>query len=156
MKTHIYVVHPMELFSGRVKMTDTPGAYVLLMELVQPAWIQVGRLGRRRFDAGWYAYVGSAMGGIERRIARHQRPLDAKRVHWHIDRLLGRARLSAIYIKPSRKRQECLLAARLGRRLRTIQGFGASDCRCSGHLFYASARSAIETLLEEAGLVRHV
>jgi len=62
---------------------------VLILRLPCPATVNVGRLGRVRFPAGWYAYVGSAYGpgGLAARISRHLRP--SKPSHWHLDYLLN-------------------------------------------------------------------
>ena len=47
-------------------------------------------------------------------------------------------------IVPGRKERECELARQLARRLDLpIPGFGASDCRCGGHLFFAEAASRL-------------
>ena len=63
------------------------GTYVLLIELATAATIQVGRLGMLAFAKGYYAYVGSALGGLEQRIDRHLRT--EKKLFWHIDYLLN-------------------------------------------------------------------
>ena len=65
------------------------GAYILLTHLAQGEEIEVGRLGTFLFCRGEYAYVGSAMGGLDARVARHLRA--EKKLHWHIDYLLERA-----------------------------------------------------------------
>lgn len=67
-------------------VTDTPGSYVLFLELPRPACVSVGALGNLDFLAASYAYVGSAMGGLSRRVRRYARP--ATRPRWHIDYLL--------------------------------------------------------------------
>jgi sugar fermentation stimulation protein A len=64
----------------------TPGVYHLLIHLPQDTTMEVGKLGNFRFPAGYYVYTGSALGGLESRIARHFRR--KKRLHWHIDYLL--------------------------------------------------------------------
>ena len=61
-----------------------PGIYVLLIELTRCRRIRIGHLGVTEFQPGFYAYVGSAMGGLTARVARHLRPLCRKRPHWHI------------------------------------------------------------------------
>jgi Uri superfamily endonuclease len=46
--------------------------------------------------------------------------------------------LGAIVIEAAPRQRECELAATLAARYpRPIDHFGASDCRCGGHLFYA-------------------
>ena len=53
------------------------GAYVLAVRLDSRRELPVGRLGRFNFPAGWYLYVGSAMGtgGLPARLRRHRRRL---------------------------------------------------------------------------------
>ena len=114
------------------------GAYCLLLHLDEETRIDVGALGARTFPPGVYVYVGSAQGGIEKRLSRH---LSEKRsTHWHIDHLLDHARvLSAISLNVSRKEDECEVA----RSLLTcedsevvVEGFGSSDCSCRSHLIH--------------------
>ncbi|HID31902.1 MAG TPA: GIY-YIG nuclease family protein [bacterium (Candidatus Stahlbacteria)] len=91
----------------------------------------VGRLGRRIFPRGIYFYVGSAKGGIEARVRRH---LHRRKFHWHIDYLLDQGEvLGAGFVESG---IECDLASALKLRMRSIPGFGASDCGCDSHLFY--------------------
>ena len=59
------------------------GVYVLIIHLSQERDIVVGKLGELSFKKGYYAYVGSALGGLEGRIKRHFRK--EKKAHWHID-----------------------------------------------------------------------
>ena len=70
------------------------------------------------------------------RLERHGRK--DKVLRWHIDYLSSKAEmLGAITIDGSRE-LECQLAKKLGSMFElAVPGFGASDCRCGGHLFYA-------------------
>jgi len=52
-------------------ITTGPGAYILFIFLAKKQNIRVGALGKIAFSPGWYAYVGSAMGGLRARIYRH-------------------------------------------------------------------------------------
>jgi len=124
------------------------GDYVLLISLPRAQTITVGGLGSISFAAGGYAYVGSALGGLEARIRRHLRT--AKKKHWHIDYLLERASVSRVIMAESGERLECRLAARLGGRLEAIPGFGSSDCRCPGHLFFAPSPEELEATVRQA------
>jgi Uri superfamily endonuclease len=112
------------------------GAYILLIRVRGARALDIGRLGRVRFPGGNYVYIGSGMGGLEARVARHFRR--DKKVKWHIDRLLPRAELLGAVLFPSTKRNECELARSClsfpG--ARAVQGFGSSDCRCAGHLVH--------------------
>ncbi len=113
---------------------DMRGSYVLVVSLEKPRCIAAGRLAERVYPAGWYAYAGSALGGLKQRLGRYVRPERKRR--WHIDYLLEYAEVTGVMIAVSRERQECRLAGILGERLETVRGFGSSDCLCSGHLFY--------------------
>ena len=122
-----------------------PGSYLLLMFLPRPATICAGKLPRRTYTAGWYVYAGSALKGLRARLSRYVRPGRAR--HWHIDYLLEHACLRGAYILESPERYECRLAARLAERLETVNGFGASDCRCKSHLFHDSDEECMRTAI---------
>jgi sugar fermentation stimulation protein A len=115
----------------------TPGTYLLLIRLDQAAQLDVGRLGHVAFPAGWYVYVGSALGGLGARLRRHARP--AKRPHWHVDVVRAAGVLAAIAIRPGPDRIECetaALVARLPGGTEPVPRFGSSDCRCRSHLVH--------------------
>jgi sugar fermentation stimulation protein A len=112
------------------------GCYVAVFRLGRAARIQVGRLGRFRFEPGFYFYAGSAQRYLSARLARHARR--RKPLRWHIDYLSARATMIGAVVAPGPKARECGLAAELGELFEPIAGeFGASDCGCGGHLFYA-------------------
>jgi len=69
-------------------------------------------------------------------LERHSRK--KKALHWNIDYLSAKAKmLGAITIAGPRV-LECQLARKIGGMFEpAVPGFGASDCRCKGHLFYA-------------------
>ena len=98
--------------------------------------LSVGELGNRSFKAGYYAYIGSALGGLEARVGRHLR--QEKLARWHIDYLLARARAVDVVVAESGERKECAVAKELAGHLPSIRGFGSSDCACHSHLFYSS------------------
>ena len=126
-----------------------PGSYVLLINLEGPATIEVGRLGTIDFDAGCYAYVGSALRGIAARINRHLRR--QKKLHWHVDYLLQHGQLSEVIWTLSDERLECRIAEYLRNLdLRSVPHFGASDCRCPSHLFFASGWESLQANLRDA------
>jgi Uri superfamily endonuclease len=62
------------------------GNYLLIMTLPKDTSVMVGKQGMLHFTKGCYAYVGSALNGLEQRIQRHLRT--DKKTHWHIDYLL--------------------------------------------------------------------
>jgi Uri superfamily endonuclease len=115
------------------------GTYALLMEFEQEAVITVGRLGTFRFAAGYYVYVGSALGsgGLAARLARHRR--QDKTLRWHIDYVLVHARIADIKANTSGQELECAWAQKLlnmsGARV-VAPRLGSSDCKCPSHLIY--------------------
>ncbi len=111
------------------------GTYVLLAHVPYDLVLSVGELGPLPFKAGYYAYVGSALGGIEQRVGRHLKR--EKLARWHIDYLLARARAVDVVVAQSDERKECAVAAELAKHLSSILGFGSSDCKCKSHLFYS-------------------
>ena len=126
------------------------GAYILLLRLDDDETIEIGRLGRTQFKRGAYAYIGSAMGGLEARVARHLR--EAKRSHWHIDYLLARAKVTEVLEFETSQRIECELSGRVGELAGAsmpVRRFGSSDCRCRSHLHYLGREA--DELLAAAG-----
>jgi Uri superfamily endonuclease len=115
---------------GQVLAADN-GIYVAIYELHRPRRIQVGRLGRFRFEPGTYCYVGSAHRGLGARLERHARRLKPKR--WHVDYLAVHARFAQALVLPAvGKARECEIARALARQYAApISGFG--------HLFIAGA-----------------
>lgn len=116
-----------------------PGTYVLLLRIDSPADVEVGRLGEAHFMSGPYAYTGSALGsgGLSARVGRHLRSDTLRRPHWHIDALTARWPIKEVWWGNGKSRQECVWAWVLGAGgRREPSGFGASDCRCPGHLVW--------------------
>ena len=112
------------------------GLYIAVFRLDAERTIRVGGLGRFAFPRGVYLYVGSAQRNLAARLERHGRR--RKPLRWHIDYLSARATMLGAILVPGGREGECRLAAEVGRlHPRFIDGFGASDCRCGGHLFYA-------------------
>ena len=112
------------------------GSYVLLIELPEEQPITAGGLKTICFPGGYYAYVGSALGGFKSRLNRHLR--SNKKPHWHIDYLLQKATIDDIVICETEDRTECTIAQALGHQFDSIPGFGCSDCKCHSHLFFAA------------------
>lgn len=144
---------------------------MLALRLAEPRDVEVGRLGEVVFPAGWYLYVGSALGpgGLQARLGRHKCRLAAgKRAHWHIDFLREHAAWVGAWARASDLRLECIWAAVL-RRLPgaevVIPGFGASDCGCPAHLvrvpalpaheWFADALKAEPVVVEQGELDAH-
>jgi Uri superfamily endonuclease len=110
------------------------GIYVVIAELTRATDIQIGRRRKAHFEAGFYGYVGSALSGLEKRLARHLG--NRKRLHWHIDYLLNVATIRAFIYAETFKRKECAVAQALSRKLNSQPDFGCSDCNCRSHLFF--------------------
>lgn len=116
--------------------------------------MQVGRLGEFDLEEGRYAYVGSALNGLEARTRRHLEGGGRKR--WHIDYLMELATEREALLLPSDIDIECSLAGRLRSMPGTsepIAGFGSSDCLCRSHLFLLDDR-AYDTLKRRASRIR--
>lgn len=124
------------------------GSYLLLLELDEPRRICIGKMGVLYFAEGFYTYVGSALNGIEPRIKRHFS--QNKKHHWHIDYLLDHADICEVVLVPGEQRLECALAKTLAQKLSCTRHFGSCDCRCPGHLFYATERNELNTKIVEA------
>jgi Uri superfamily endonuclease len=133
---------------------DQPGTYVLILHLLHRATIDVGRLGRFQFPAGWYAYAGSAHGpgGLAARIARHLR--SPKPLHWHVDYLRAEAQPDQVWYAVGTGKRECTWAEALsglpGASI-PVPRFGASDCRCPAHLVHFSALPVLSALIRAVG-----
>jgi Uri superfamily endonuclease len=112
------------------------GSYVLLIELTEEQTITTGSLKAIYFPRGYYAYIGSAMGGFKSRLNRHLK--GNKKPHWHIDYLLEKASISEIILCETNDRVECTIAQALNGQFDSIPGFGSSDCKCRSHLFFAT------------------
>ncbi|MBI2852526.1 MAG: GIY-YIG nuclease family protein [Chloroflexi bacterium] len=119
------------------------GSYVLLLHLPIGMTLSFGRNRSAVFQRGHYAYVGSAMNGLEARVNRHLRK-DKKR-HWHIDYLLEHAEVTGVILAKSASRTECAIAMALAERFDSISGFGSSDCRCPSHLFFGTNKKRLRT-----------
>lgn len=115
----------------------TPGVYQLYLHLPKAVRLEVGKLGTFVFPAGLYIYTGSALNGVEHRLAWHRR--QRKTAHWHIDYLLSHARITRIRVFHTRRRVECALNRAVLKQPEAqvlANGFGASDCCCQAHLVY--------------------
>lgn len=131
------------------------GAYALLLALPRSRTLRIGRLGTFCFPAGYYIYLGSALGpgGLAARLTRHRQR--EKKQHWHIDYLRPTAGLEQIWALNTDERSECRWAA-AAQTLPTASvpapRFGASDCRCPAHLFQFSTRPDAQSFAAAADL----
>lgn len=116
-------------------MTLTRGIYSLIICLNKPVEIEVGSLGKRKFDKGYYVYVGSAQNSLEARIERHKRK--NKKLRWHIDYLLQKGRIKDVVTIETSEKLECRINERICKSAFSyIPKFGCSDCSCKSHLSY--------------------
>jgi sugar fermentation stimulation protein A len=112
------------------------GLYIAVFYLRKTGPITVGKLGTFKFRKGFYFYVGSGRCNLTARIERHGKK--KKLLRWHIDYFSSRAKMLGAIIISDLQQSECELAEQLSRIFElTVTGFGASDCRCDGHLFYS-------------------
>jgi len=140
-----------------LKMSEpTKGTYALVLRLECSEEISVGKLGTFTFPAGYYLYVGSALGpgGLEARLARHCRR--DKKLRWHIDYLLEHAQLVQVWSVASTDKLECLWAQTArglpGAEI-PVHGFGSSDCRCPSHLIYLARKPSHERFTAKLPMV---
>ncbi len=117
------------------------GSYLLVVSLPATAIVEVGSLGRRTFPAGYYVYVGSALGGLAGRLRRHLR--EKKAPHWHVDYLTNAGPVTEVVVLESEERLECRIAGILKGQFPSVPDFGSSDCRCASHLFFVGQRKEL-------------
>lgn len=111
------------------------GLYIAVFYLAKGQTVRVGALGRVCLRRGIYLYVGSAQRNLSARLNRHGRK--DKILRWHVDYLSTRAQMLGALTMAGPREQECEVAKELGKMFElAVPGFGASDCRCRGHLFY--------------------
>lgn len=111
------------------------GLYIAVFYLPRAQKVGVGKLGQFHFKKGMYFYVGSAQRNLSARLKRHSN--EKKSLRWHIDYLASKARMLGAITIPGPRKHECELAKELSKMFEVpVFGFGASDCRCKGHLFY--------------------
>jgi len=128
--------------------SSVKGSYLLIVHLQEAITLEPGTLGKRLFSAGYYAYVGSAMGGLKPRLCRH---LSKNKIpRWHIDYLAKRAAITSIIVLESADRAECPIAKALESQFASVAGFGCSDCDCSSHLFFTRREEEMKKGIERA------
>lgn len=129
------------------------GIYTLVLRLPAERLVDVGSLGPVRFEAGYYAYTGSARGpGGLARVERHMRVMvgtnPARR--WHIDHLLPHTALVTVVATRTEMDLECAIARAIGEVLPSVESFGCTDCRCSSHLHCSPDREEILSAVKSA------
>jgi len=119
------------------------GTYVLIIRLGKNTEIRIGALGNVKFTKGFYAYVGSGMNSLEKRIERHMKKRGKKKF-WHIDYFLSTANALGAISWESDSKDECGAAGSLSGNFEPVRGFGSSDCGCESHLFFSEKLQPIE------------
>ena len=112
--------------------------------------LHAGGLGEVELGPGCCFYVGRARRGLAQRVARHAR---GGALRWHVDYLRREAGVAGVLTTASL--EECGLAAALAglEGARVVPRFGASDCRCAGHLVCFEAEPRFDKgFLERWGL----
>jgi len=108
--------------------------YAIFLTLPADETIKIGALGTFHFEKGDYVYIGSAKKNIISRVERHAKLDKTKR--WHLDYFRSYCKVTAIQSFPEGD-GECALAASFAQKgTIPIKKFGASDCRCGGHLVF--------------------
>jgi len=114
------------------------GFYQIAFRVATPLTVCVGALGATSLVPGWYVYTGSAQRHLAARLGRHVRGGQARR--WHIDYLRALLQPATWRVLPMNGANECALvdqAIRVDHATRLPRQFGASDCRCGGHLTHS-------------------
>jgi Uri superfamily endonuclease len=126
------------------------GSYTLLIQLSETRKIEVGSLGKIKFQKGFYGYNGSAFGpGGLKRVERHrEKSQDGESPHWHIDYLLVQKTAEVVEVFRKESDHECELSQEMKKDFKPVEDFGCSDCSCLSHLFYCGNRDRIGKFLE--------
>ncbi|MFQ5628965.1 MAG: DUF123 domain-containing protein [bacterium] len=119
----------------------------MIQHCLRARCIQIGRLGEIHTQKGYYIYIGSAFGpgGVRARVNRHLRITDFR--HWHIDYLRPFVQILEVWYSHDQVRREHQWAEIFGLTPGLdipLNGFGASDCRCPAHLFFAEVPFSLE------------
>jgi Uri superfamily endonuclease len=125
------------------------GSYCIIIKISKPFYEKISNK-TINFKKGYYVYIGSALNSIEKRIERHLKR--KKKKHWHIDYLLEKrdVKIEKIFIKESKKKEECKIARKILKFGEPIKNFGSSDCNCISHLIKIN-KNKIKNLLKKEG-----
>lgn len=129
------------------------GTYTLILALNENRDITVGALGIKKFPAGFYAYTGSARGTAGfARVKRHLGLAAGNNParHWHIDYLLPHTSPKGVVLTFTDLDIECTISTAIGQNTCTVNGFGSSDCGCSGHLHFGNDIDILFNIVADA------
>lgn len=124
------------------------GCYCLIINVDGKMELKIGKLGKIKFKRGYYVYVGSAMNSLKSRIRRHLS--EDKKLHWHVDYLLKKAKIRDVIYNESTRKIECELSEYISKKTDGIKGFGCSDCECESHLYYFKTKKEAIECVENA------
>jgi len=108
------------------------GAYIFVLTLDTPVELNLGR-NRWELNPSTYAYIGSGMGNLEKRVERHFSA--NKRLRWHIDYLTCYGKPLFAILIPSKERMEEKISLTFQSHFRCVEGFGASDLKVKSNLY---------------------
>jgi Uri superfamily endonuclease len=108
------------------------GAYIFVLTLDSFVELQLSRT-RWELNPGTYAYIGSGMGSLEKRVERHFSV--NKRVRWHIDYLTCYGKPLFAILIPSKEKIEEKISLAFQSYFRCVEGFGASDLKVKSNLY---------------------
>jgi Uri superfamily endonuclease len=133
-------------------VANARGTYAIVLSLDKDTLIVVGKLITFSFPAGYYLYVGSALGGLLPRVSRHIR--GGRKRHWHIDYLRQEAKVVEAWYLISGERLECSLyqaAAGMPQGRSLVAGFGSTGCGCHSHLVHFPSKPSFEAFRRQLG-----
>lgn len=104
------------------------GTYILKLRVKKTLKVSIGSLGKMSFNPGIYAYVGSAMNSISKRVRRHMRK--RKKMHWHVDYLTSSpcVEIEKVYVFYGLRVEE-EVSLKFSKRYDSVKNFGASDMK---------------------------
>jgi len=119
---------------SEVDLVFLKGVYIVFFRLEETSVVKVGALGGIKFEAGVYAYIGSAMNSLESRVERH---FSGKKenAYWHIDYFSAQAEPLGFCGLAVESKWECILSEAAKDHCEAVEGFCASDCSCNSHLY---------------------
>jgi Uri superfamily endonuclease len=129
------------------------GIYILVLFMGKEKFLNVGKIGKLKFEKAYYAYVGSAMAGFHR-LERHLNNLKLRNVenkHWHIDFIISHCKFIGWFFAESfDSKEEEKLANLLAKKLEYVKDFGSSDSRAPSHLFKDGNLEHLKGYIEKA------
>ncbi len=134
-----------------IKVNTIPkdkGVYILIFKLNTDKTINIGSLGNVSFEQGFYLYIGSAMGGLRKRISAHLS--QTNRLRWHVDYLSKEATLIQVCYRITSSSIEDEIALKMAELLKPIPRFGSSDSKkTKSHLFFSRTQQECEQAARE-------